>query len=82
MGHKYMKTTIDLPEDVMIRAKIYVAKKKMSLKELFLRGIEGEMKETGGAQEEGLIEALSVGRNTKPIGRLNREEIYDRSVFR
>jgi len=77
-----MKTTIDLPEEVMIRAKVYVAKRKMSLKELFLKGIEAQMKDEEGSLEEDLIQALSVGRNISPIGRLSREEIYDRPILR
>ncbi len=77
-----MKTTIDLPEELMIRAKVYVAKNKITLKELFLKGIEEQMKESGAGGEEELIRALSVGRNSKPLGRLNRNEIYDRTILR
>ena len=66
----------------MIRAKVYVAKRKMSLKELFLKGIESQMKDEEASLEEDLIQALSVGRNIGPIGRLNREEIYDRPILR
>lgn len=80
-----MKTTIDLPEDLLHRAKITAAQRKTTLKELVLQGLEyatrHEMPDPEAERKERaakLIAALSVGRNTEPIGRLNREEIYDR----
>lgn len=35
-----MKTTIDLPEEVLHRAKIVAAQRRTTLKELFLSGLE------------------------------------------
>jgi hypothetical protein len=29
-----------------------------------------------------LLKALAKGRNVKPVGRLRREELYDRSILR
>ena len=80
-----MKTTIDLPDDLLHRAKVVAAQRKTTLKEMVVQGLEyatrkpfqdadTERKERAAR----LIAAVSCGRNTKPVGRLNREEIYDR----
>ncbi len=82
-----MKTTIDFPDDLLHRAKIAAAQRKTTLKELVLQGLdyaiahpisrpdpEAERK----ARAATLIAALARGRNTEPVGRLNRDEIYDR----
>lgn len=80
-----MKTTIDLPESLLHRAKVVAAQRKTTLKHLVQQGLEyvtthqlpdpdAERK----ARAQKLIQLLSRGRNTKPVGRLNREEIYDR----
>ena len=80
-----MKTTIDLPDDLLHRAKVVAAQRKTTLKELVIQGLEfATRKPVQDAETERkeraarLIAALSHGRNTEPIGRLNREEIYDR----
>lgn len=39
-----MKTTIDLPDEVLHRAKIVAAQRRTTLKELFLTGLELVMK--------------------------------------
>lgn len=39
-----MKTTIDLPDDVLHRAKIVAAQRRTTLKDLFLSGLELVMK--------------------------------------
>jgi hypothetical protein len=41
-GH--MKTTIDLPDEILHRAKIVAAQRRTTLKELFLSGLELVMK--------------------------------------
>ena len=46
-GH--MKTTIDLPDDVLHRAKVVAAQRRTTLKELFLSGLELVMKSDGDA---------------------------------
>ncbi len=81
-----MKTTIDLPEELLIRAKVTAALRKTTLKELVVEGLNHALEERPSANAEAerkerarkLIEALSKGRNTEPVGKLNREEIYDR----
>lgn len=80
-----MKTTIDLPDDLLHRAKVVAAQRKTTLKELMVQGLEyatrRPLQDADTERQERaarLIAALSCGRNTEPIGRLNREEIYDR----
>lgn len=80
-----MKTTIDFPEHILHRAKTIAVQRKITLKELVIQGLEHAIRQpVTDAQAErkaraaALIAALSVGKNTEPIGRLNREEIYDR----
>ncbi len=79
-----MKTTIDLPEEVLHRAKIVAAQQKTTLKELVLLGLQTVL--SSGAvvdrRVDDLAEALGKGHNTEPVGRLRREEIYDRPIVR
>jgi hypothetical protein len=79
-----MKTTIDLPEDVLHRAKIVAAQQKTTLKELVLLGLQTVLSSGGVFPRTGndLADALANGHNTQPIGRLRREEIYDRPILR
>lgn len=79
-----MKTTIDLPEDLLHRAKITAAQRKTTLKELVLQGLEyatrHEMPDPEVVRKERaakLIAALQA-RNTDPMKPLKRKEIYDR----
>ena len=84
-----MKTTSDGPDDLLHRAKITAAQRKTTLKELVLQGLEyatrHEMPDPETERKERaakLIAALPVGRNTEPVGRLNREELHDRQLGR
>ena len=80
-----MKTTIDFPEEILHRAKIVAAQRKTTLKELVIAGLTHTL-DTPSKHEDTqrreraarLIAALSKGRNTTTIGRLNRDELYDR----
>lgn len=80
----WMKTTIDIPEDVLHRAKIVAAQQKSTLKELVLLGLQTVMSSGAAVPRRGndLADALAIGHNTKPVGRLRREEIYDRPILR
>ena len=80
-----MKTTIDFPEHILHRAKTIAVQRKISLKELVIQGLEHAMRQPVAdpdaerrARAAALIAALSAGKNTEPIGPLNRDEIYDR----
>ncbi len=79
-----MKTTIDLPEDVLHRAKIVAAQQKTTLKELVLLGLQTVMASGAAVPRTGtdLADALANGHNTEPVGPLRREEIYDRPILR
>lgn len=80
-----MKTTIDFPEEILHRAKIVAAQRKTTFRELVIGGLvhsldsppkDEEARRTERATR--LITALSKGRNTDPIGPMNRDEIHDR----
>lgn len=104
-----MKTTVDLPEEVLRKAKIAAVERKTTLKELIcqslIREIEnpenGAGSDAGGgekdsegssgknarllvaldrlAQANELAAAFSRGNNADaPVGRLIRDELYDR----
>ena len=80
-----MKTTIDLPEDLLHRAKIIAAQRRTTLKELVVHGLEYAIRNElpDGETErkrrnQFLLEALSGIRITEPVGALKRDEIYDR----
>ncbi|MCF7674486.1 MAG: hypothetical protein K9N23_07800 [Akkermansiaceae bacterium] len=80
-----MKTTIDFPDEILHRAKVVAAQRKTTLRELVISGLAHSL-EAPPRQEEfqrhehaaRLIAALSKGRNTQPIGPLNRDELHDR----
>jgi hypothetical protein len=80
-----MKTTIDLPDEVLYRAKVIAAQRRTTLKDLVIAGLQlvtdldaGKNTDRAGR----LLAALDKARNTEPIGPLKREDIYDRSVLR
>jgi hypothetical protein len=82
-----VKTTIDFPDDLLQRAKLVAVQRKTTLKELVLQGVDyvinhpiptPNLDAERKARAATLIAALSRGRNTEPVGPLNREEIYDR----
>jgi hypothetical protein len=78
-----MKTTIDLPEDVLHRAKVAAAQRKTTLKELVLSGLQIVLSPGADQRQAGdLADALATGHNTKPVGRLGRQEIYERPALR
>lgn len=82
-----MKTTIDLPEALLHRAKITAAQRKTTLKDLVVQGLEYATSqpeaETGRKQRnQALLEALSAIRIAEPVGKFNRNEIYDRQEGR
>lgn len=78
-----MKTTIDIPDEILHRAKIVSAQRKTTLKALIMNGLKQELDGVSDNQIEvdSLVEALSKGRNNQPVGKLSREEIYDRPLL-
>lgn len=82
-----MKTTIDFPEKLLHRAKLAAVERKTTLKELVVQGLDyvithpiskPDPEAARKSRADALIASLSRGRNTDPVGMLNRDEIYDR----
>ena len=73
-----MKTTIDLPDDVLHRAKIVAAQRRITLKELFLSGLEQVL--SSNSEDPARQAALSrLGRGLRLGGRaLTREQVHER----
>jgi hypothetical protein len=79
-----VKTTIDLPDELLQRAKIVAAQRRTTLKDLVVQGLEytttqclpePEVQRSTRAQK--LLDALEAT-NTQPMKPLKRDEIYDR----
>ena len=79
----HMKTTIDIPDDVLYRAKIVSAQRKTTLKALVVNGLMMELDGLYQRQEESdsFLDALTIGHNTTPVGRLERGHVYDREIL-
>ena len=79
----FMKTTIDIPDAVLHRAKIVSAQRKTTLKALVMKGLMMELDGLNQFPDDSdpFVEALTVGHNTKSVGKLNREQIYDRKIL-
>lgn len=79
-----MKTTIDLPEELLVRAKVIAAERRTTLRELVAEGLKlvtetppkADQKRRKAALKQ-LLEAMQAD-NTEPMVPLTREEIYDR----
>jgi len=73
-----MKTTIDLPEDILHRAKIVAAQRRTTLKELVLSGLDHVLGiSTEHQGQEHAIARLRKGMNLRATP-LAREEIHAR----
>lgn len=80
-----MKTTIDLPDDLLLRAKIIAAQRKTTLRALVVTGLEAVTFDATDETKENerkktlkrLLKAMQAT-NTEPMVPLTREEIYHR----
>lgn len=79
-----MKTTIDFPNDLLHRAKIAAAQRKITLRELVFQGLDHairhpapELEEERKAALKRLLKRMKAS-NTKPMAPLRREELHDR----
>lgn len=78
-----MKTAIDIPEDLLHRAKIAAAQRKSTLKELVLQGLDYMIshpsRDPEVEQREEMVRILERMRasNKGPMTPLKRDEIYD-----
>lgn len=79
-----MKTTIDLPDDLLTKAKIVAATRRTTLRELVLQGLKlvteapaEEERQQREAELRDLLKAMRAS-NTEPMVPLTREEIHER----
>ena len=61
-----MRTTIDLPSDLMHAAKVRAAQRGESLKELFARAIAHEVGTAGQTRPAGRLTFPLIGRDSDP----------------
>jgi hypothetical protein len=75
-----MKTTIDIPDAILHRAKIVSAQRKTTLRALVMKGLMMELDGLHPSSDDSdpFLAALTVGHNSEPVGRLDREQLYDR----
>lgn len=79
-----MRTTIDVPDELLHRAKIVAAQRKTTLKELVLAGLDYATRNSlpdAETERKATVKRLLQGMqatNTKPMAPLTREEIYER----
>ena len=79
-----MKTTIDLPDEVLVKAKVFAAEQRTTLRDLVVRGLrlvtEAQAPDDEKQRKAALTRLLEAMRasNTEPMVPLKREEIYDR----
>lgn len=73
-----MKTTIDLPEDLLHRAKVAAAQRKTTLKELVQAGLQWVLRsDTGGTKSSAALARLEKGLRLggQP---LTRDQVHER----
>ncbi|MCP5540688.1 MAG: hypothetical protein H7A52_11170 [Akkermansiaceae bacterium] len=79
-----MKTTIDLPDEILLKAKVLAAERRTTLKDLMIQGLRlvtqspapsGEKQRK--AKLRRLLKAMKAS-NTEPMAPLKREELHDR----
>jgi hypothetical protein len=61
-----MRTTIDLPSDLMQAAKVKATQRGESLKDLFTRAIAHEVGNAGRARPAGRLAFPLIGRDSEP----------------
>lgn len=83
-----MRTTLEIPDSLFKKAKLKAVHEGLALKDIINRALERDLvsaaddTKTRRTRASRLFAALDQARNTQPVGRLNRDEIYDRPVLR
>ena len=83
-----MRTTLEIPDKLFKRAKLKAVHEGLALKDIINRALERDLASSvedttaRRTRADRLFAALDQARNTQPVGRLNRDEIYDRPVLR
>jgi hypothetical protein len=79
-----MKTTIELPDDLFLKAKILAAERRVTLKDIMVQALNLFTQSAPEAEEKKrklalkrLLKGMKAS-NTEPMTPLKREEIYDR----
>lgn len=76
-----MKTTIELPDDILRRAKIAAAERDTSLKDLFTQALERFLttpsKQDNKETLRQLLEKMKAS-NSEPMKPLSREDLHER----
>jgi len=79
-----MKTTIELPDDLFLKAKVLAAERRTTLKDLVVQALSLFTQSPSGSEEKNRKAALKrllkgmKASNTQPMVPLKREEIHDR----
>jgi predicted transcriptional regulator len=79
-----VKTTIELPDELFLKAKMLAAERRITLKEIMVQALslftqtppEAEEKKRKAALKR-LLKGMKAA-NTEPMAPLKRDEIYDR----
>ena len=83
-----MRTTLEIPDPVFKKAKLKAVEEGVSLKAVVLRALERELAAptlslaARRKRAQRLFATLDQARNKAPVGRLNREALYDRPMLR
>ena len=76
-----MKTTIDLPDDLLIKAKVFAAQKRKPLREIVIAGLQRELEADDPVpkdKEKPLIRWVTVEGGLPPgINPANRESLVN-----
>jgi len=72
-----MRTTIDLPPDLMQAAKVRAVQRGESLKELFTRAIAHEVGTAGRPRPAGRLAFPLIGRDSDPRVEITNADIAD-----
>ena len=72
-----MRTTIDLPTDLMQAAKVQAARRGESLKDLFTRAIAHEVSGTRRGRPAGRVALPLIGQDSDPRVEVTNEDIAD-----
>ena len=79
-----MKTTIELPDDLFLKAKILAAERRVTLKDIMVQALNLFTQSAPEAEEKKrklalkrLLKGMKAS-NPQPMTPLKREEIYDR----
>jgi hypothetical protein len=70
-----MRTTIDLPSELMHAAKVRAAQRGESLKDLFARAIEHEVRTPARGRPRGRVAFPLIGRDSEPRVEVTNDDI-------